>query len=205
MRAGFSMLEALIAVTILGIVMASVGMTSQRASDAIDENTHNQRLGEALHRALNRALEPLEALESGGLPPLEEGAESFTYRVATGWDGAITWGPDTLLELEYDPQELDDDVDNDGDGLVDEGWLVRTIAPGTEDERRVVLVKDVAEYLDGETLDGVDENGNGLIDERGFSVDVQGNVLTLRLTLESTSNDGRLLRKTAASAIRIRN
>jgi len=204
-RAGFTLLEALIAVTILGIVLASVGFTSQRATDALDENTHMEDLVRRVHRALDQAIEPLQELELAALPPLDDGADAITYHLPTGWAGGVQWGPNTLLALEYDPGELDDDVDNDGDGLVDEGWLVRTLAPGTEDERRVVLCKNVSEYLDGETFNVLDDNGNGLEDERGFSVDVRGDVLTVRLTLESLSPDGRILRRTATSSVRVRN
>ncbi len=204
-RSGLSLLETVLALSILGLVLASVGMAGRATTETLDETEEAAALVARLHRALDQALDPLTELELGALPPLAQGADRLTYHLPTGFAGTVLWGPDIELALEYEPGELDDDVDNDGDGLIDEGQLVRTYAPGSADERRVVLCRGVAEFLEGETFDAQDENGNGLVDERGFSVDVQGEVLTLRLTLESSDVAGQVLRKTASSAVRVRN
>ena len=130
----------------------------------------------------------------------------MTYHVPVGFAGGIIlWGPDTQIVLEYDPNELDDGIDNDGDGLVDEGQVVWIENPGVPGERRVVLCRGVPEDLEGEIQNLLDDNGNGLIDERGFSLDVQGQVLTMRLTLQALDPAGRLLTKTVQSSVRIRN
>jgi len=206
-RAGFTLLEATIAGTIVSVILVALSMTSQKATDAIDEGAHNERLVERLHRTLDQAIEPMSELELGALPPLQGGTGTVTFHLPEGYDtvaGNVQWGPDQRIGWELDPGETDDGVDNDGDGLIDEGQVVRTLDPGP-DELRVVICKGVAEFLQGEVPDGDDDNNNGLVDEPGFCIDVQGEILTLRLTLESQGPQGRILRKTAESAIRIRN
>lgn len=76
---------------------------------------------------------------------------------------------------------------------------------GTPSELRSVLASGVAELFDGEMLNNLDDNDNGLKDEAGLSFSSQGNVLTLRLTCQRREDGGRLLTKTAETAIRLRN
>jgi hypothetical protein len=118
-------------------------------------------------------------------------------------DGDPVFGPLERLVLEYD--EANDGLDDDGDGLVDEGRLVWLENPGAAGERRVVLCNDVREYLAGETSDGDDENGNGLIDERGFALDFAGNAVTVRLTLEARGQKGQIIVSSAQRTVAFRN
>jgi len=128
------------------------------------------------------------------------GGSSVTFRVRNGIaSGAVTWGAETTIAWESDPGDARDGVDNDGDGLVDEGQVVMT----DDDRGTVVLVRNVPEFLDGETADNSDENGNGLIDEQGLSFELDGRRLQIRLTLSKVGADGELVTRSVETSLRL--
>ena len=111
----------------------------------------------------------------------------------------------TQLEYQLEPGELLDDIDNDGDGLVDEGAVVLTRDPAGPNEISVIICRNVREYFEGETLDLADENGNGLVDEPGFHIERMGDQLAIRLTVEDVDRRGDVVTQSAEALIRIRN
>ncbi len=62
--------------------------------------------------------------------------------------------------------------------------------PGEPHEEKVVWSKLVSPFLEGEVANGVDDNNNGLVDEKGLSFVLDGNALTIRLTLRMPSHHG---------------
>ena len=108
------------------------------------------------------------------------------------------------LSFEYEIGELDDGLDNNGNGLIDEGRLVLTENAGLTNDRRVIT-RWVAELLEGELDDGLDNNGNGLVDEPGFLVERIGESLIVRVTLQKRDAEGRLMTRTARTSVRLRN
>jgi hypothetical protein len=141
---------------------------------------------------------------SDPLPPL--GASAMSFREATGYaSGAVTWSNTARLEWQADPADPTNGVDDDKDGLVDEGQLVLRIDYGLSSERRVVLATRVPRYLEGETGgNGVDDNANGLVDEQGFSISRSGRTLTLRLTLARVARGGTVVQRTVTGTIALR-
>ena len=116
----------------------------------------------------------------------------------------VSW-EQNRLELRYEDDEVDDGIDNDGDGVVDEGVLVLIQDWMGPTEQEVVLCHGVREFLEGETPNMLDDNGNGLIDERGFSVDLDGENLTFRLSLERVDASGNTVIRTLESSVWLRN
>jgi hypothetical protein len=110
-----------------------------------------------------------------------------------------------VFELEADPGDPADGKDNNGNGLVDEGVVVRYEVDGTGPVRRTVLTRWVAALLDGEIENHQDDNGNGLIDEPGFCLDRNGDVWTLHLTLQRNDGAGRRVTRTMKTAVTPRN
>lgn len=115
-----SMLMSLI---VLGTVFAFVksGITNSQVTTAralLDRNA-----GAAL-RAITDALLPAgKATLSAANAPL--GASFLDFQVpASAVAAGIVWGSVTRIELRADPADAPDGVDNDGDGLVDEGEIV---------------------------------------------------------------------------------
>jgi prepilin-type N-terminal cleavage/methylation domain-containing protein len=207
-RRGFTLVEALIAATLLAVLLLAVAQTSSRASDAFEEGSAEHTLSTATHRAMERLARTLELADGTLLagPVLTDfGADLVTFRVPADFvGGAVQW-TNVQIHAELEPGELDNDLDDDGDELVDEYRIVLTEAPGTADERRTVLLSGVAELLEGELANNADDNGNGLIDERGFSLHALGNVLTIRITAQRRDDGRRLLVESAETAVRLWN
>lgn len=222
-KEGFTMIEMLISVVLLGVMVVAVGLTSRKATDAYNEGTSVDTLNSQAHRAIERMLREIEGTGQAMLGPRPEieqnfGSHRLSYRVATDWvAGVTTWGGTTEIELELEPGELDDGLDNDGDGLIDEGMVVLTQFEGTPTlaemlandalpgADRIVLCRGVRELLAGEDANNLDDNGNGLIDEPGLCFEVLGEVVTIRMTLDAFDREGRILTKTVDSSIWVRN
>jgi type II secretory pathway pseudopilin PulG len=202
---GLTLVELVFALALLAGLALAAGSVTDRASDAFRETSANEVLTLRAHAALERTLEPLAEAEAAALPPLTLGSTTLTYHRAIGFAGVTVWGPDTQVVLQYDAGELDDGLDNDADGLVDEGELLWFEAPGQPEEHRLVLARGVSEYLEGETPNGVDDNGNGFVDERGFWISGAAGVVAVRLTLERLDPQGRRLVCTVESSTRVRN
>jgi prepilin-type N-terminal cleavage/methylation domain-containing protein len=207
-RRGFTLVEALIAATLLAVLLLAVAQTSSRASDAFEEGSAEHTLSTGTHRAMERLARTLQLADGTLLagPVLTDfGADLVTFRVPADFaGGAVQWS-NVQIHAELEPGELDNGLDEDGDELVDEYRIVLTEAPGTADERRTVLLSGVAELLQGELANNADDNGNGLIDERGLSLHATGNVLTIRITAQRRDDGGRLLVESAETAVRLWN
>jgi hypothetical protein len=117
----------------------------------------------------------------------------------------VDWSGTIRIRAELERGELNDGKDNDGDELVDELQVVQVENEGQPDERRTVLASGVAELFEGESANNLDDNGNGLKDERGLSFSAQGSVVTVRLSCQRRDDAGRLLSKTAETAVHLRN
>jgi type II secretory pathway pseudopilin PulG len=205
---GFTLVESLIAVTFLAVLFLAVAQTSSRASDAFDEGSAEHGLSTSTHRCLERVARAIEFADASLLatapqPPLSTDEVTFQTPVDFA-GGVVTWSQVHVL-AELEPSELDDGIDNDHDELVDEYQVVMIEAEGTPDERRVVLAGDVAELSEGELANNLDDNGNGLTDETGLMFSSTGDVVTVRLTCQRRDEGGRLLTKTAETAVRLRN
>jgi len=133
------------------------------------------------------------------------GTSTLDFQACVGTAGKVPlFGPVQRLALELEPSELDNGLDDDADGLVDEGLVTWTTDLGGPSPRRAVLATGVGELLEGELANGADDNGNGLTDEPGLVFDADGERLILRLTLQRT-NDGRVSVRTSETSILLRN
>jgi len=209
-RRGFTLIEVMISTLLLATVMSAVVMMSKRNHDAYRQNTQQARIEQALQRGLMRAAVELRDSTATTLPAAlagNFGSSDFLFESAPDVNGGnLTFTSFGRLAFEYDNAEADDGVDNDGDGLIDEGLLVlwRDAGAGGAN-RRLVLAKNVAELLDGEAPNAADDNGNGLVDEPGFVASVVGDVVTLRLTIEESTPGGGTISRSAESSVRLRN
>lgn len=208
-RRGFTYVELAISITVLGMVMGAAFMLSLRSSAAYRTSDSRANIGTEARRALHFALEDLSSSGPNVLQvdPGAEGGSTIDYRMATEFTaGAIVWSELRRLAFEYETGELDDGLDNNGNGLIDEGILVFTRGVGDPDQKRVVLCHNVSEFLEGEVPDGVnDENTNGLVDEAGFSISRNGSSITVALSLEEIDSDGNYFQRTLSSTTTMRN
>jgi type II secretory pathway pseudopilin PulG len=206
-RAGFSMVEAVIVLALFVLLMSAAilaargGMQAFRtARDVSDAETR-------VRRGLDRII--FELLSAGETelvpnPTGEFGTADLQFRRVVGLTGtAPDFGPTYRLAFEYTTGEIDDDIDNDGNGLVDDGVVVLTRDVGGT-EHRAILCRGVCEMLEGEEPNGADDNGNGVRDEAGFNIHRVGDVLFVRLSVEEPVETGTIVR-TLETAVRIRN
>ncbi len=208
-RGGFTLMEAAIGIFFLAGMLLAAGFAVDRANSMLRQRRAEEEVATLAGRLVQRAAEELAFARRSALVPdpvLPFGADSLRFQCSEGVvDGQNVWSATRTLGFEYGPGEQDDGLDNDGDGLVDEGSLVWTESAGLPQERRVVLGHGLCEYLPGEEADGVDDNGNGLTDERGISFSIAGDLLTIRIAVQGRGPRGNVITKTAQSSTFLRN
>lgn len=205
--AGFTLVEMLVSMTVLAVVVGSVLFSLSRASGVYGETQTRDILNANAHRALEFVARQFMDAGRGEFVPLDpDCASDITYRRADGYDGAATtFGPVMRFAFQLDEEELDDGLDNNQNGLVDEGVILWVEDVGGPNERGVVRARGVSRLTEGELPNGVDDNGNGVADEAGFHFEIAGDVLTVRVTMERLDASGRLLTKTVQTSVNVRN
>jgi prepilin-type N-terminal cleavage/methylation domain-containing protein len=187
--AGFTVIELLVSVTVMGIVLTALGLVQARSATETKVMQARATAESRARRALDRVAEELTGVGHSLIfpdPSSNFGTSVLTYQRATGVTnaGVVTWNTPSRVELQLDPRELDNGVDDNGDGLVDERRLVFTRNFGTANAQTAVLCTGIPKLAPGELANGIDDNGNGVIDEAGFNVRRIGDLLTLRITVQ---------------------
>lgn len=207
-RSGHTLVEVIIAVTLMAIFLGAVGLISMRTSDAFQEGSRAAALDTGLHRAVELIARELEDAGSDQIDPLPTaplGTSSLDFKAVDSYVDGIVWGPARRIAWEREPGELDDGLDNDGDSLIDEGRVVWCELPDQPDERRRVLVGGVMELDSGESANGADDDADGLIDERGLAFVMEGNVLRVQLSIQGVDEDGHVRTRSAGTSIYVQN
>lgn len=209
-RSGHTLIEILVALAIMAVAAGTLALVGMRSEDAFKAESLRTTLdGEAraVTSRLTRELRNSAAGSITALPVSPAWDTNLTFDQPSSIDpgtGNIVWRS-MRLELRYEEGEVNDGLDNNGNGLVDEGKVVMLRNAGEADEIEVVLVHRVREYLEGETFNNLDDNGNGLVDERGLSFERNGNTITVRLTLERFDSDGHPATRSAETSALLRN
>lgn len=209
-RSGFTLVELAVSVVILSLVVGSVallGTSNQRAFRVGTATAEIELLG---RRAADHIVQQLMLSGTAVLDPALTTPGSFTanlsYQRATGLGvDQPTWSNTYRLRFAYEIGELDDGLDNNGNGLIDEGRILWTEHEGEANERTTTLCRFVREHLQGETPDLDDDNDNGLVDEPGFVIERKGDALVLRLTLEAPLPEGGVQTRTIETSVKLRN
>jgi len=204
-RSGYTLTELALAAVILTVTLGSLALFSGTSAGALGEGTSQAELDAQLRRTMSRLGD--ELLPSGlAVVTLAADDSAVTYRRSAGpLAGHNTWEAPRRFAFRYEHGEIDDGLDNNGNGLVDEGVVEWTIDVGLPSERTVILCHGVRELDARETDDDTDEDGDGLVDERGFAVRRDGNVLRIGLTLERLDPEGHALTRGLETAVQPRN
>jgi len=206
---GYTLVELCVAAVLLVVALGSLTLFSDRSSDALGASSAQSDLDTRLRRTLMRVAEELLPSGFSVITPAAsapDGASTLDFRRSNGpVNGKNSWGPRMRFAFVYDAGELDDGLDNDHDGLVDEGVVQWTRGVGTADEQTVVLCRGVSEYGAGESPNGLDDDGDGLVDEHGFVFERVGDVLRIHLTLARPEPDGHVLTRTLETSLQPRN
>ncbi|MBL8858075.1 MAG: prepilin-type N-terminal cleavage/methylation domain-containing protein [Planctomycetes bacterium] len=208
--AGFSLLEVSIAITLLGTVLGSVALFQHRSQEAVSEMLVRARAEGEARAVLDQVVQELTGVGRQQLTPNPSGnagAETITYQkpIAVSNAGVVTWSPNSRLALAMDDGEADNGVDDDGDGFIDERRLVLTRNVGTAAQQFVTLLHGLPELVPGEAATIGDDNGNGVSDERGFNVQLVGDLLTVRLCVQRRSQAGNIVTVFAQTAVVVNN
>lgn len=215
-RRGTTIVELLIAALIMTTVFGAIGMTVLTGSKSYEQGIAKAEVDGQARRLVGLvANEFLNASRLSCLPGLapfsgavqDDGFIQYDYRQMVGAAGGnAQLSPITRrVRLAYATGEIDDGIDNNANGLIDECRVMLTLDTAAGPE--IAIGGFVREYLQGEGPSDVDDNGNGLIDERGLCmlIDPTTNTMMVRLTIERLTSQGRLITSTAETAVRIRN
>ncbi len=209
-RGAFTLIEMLISVAIMAFILGAMALVQTR-SQATSKETMGKTMSEMrARRALDRVVTELTGVSHSLLfpdPTSNLGTSTLTYQHPTGVDavGNVTYDVPSRLTLQLAPGEIDNGIDDDNDGLIDERQLILTRNYGTLNAQSVVLCSGIPRYLEGEVANGLDDNGNGLIDEPGFNVIRVGDLLTIRLTVQVPLGGGQIDSTTVQTSITLRN
>lgn len=208
-RRGFTLVEMAISATILFVLLGVVGLAALTGDKAFHVAAAKSEVEARARRVVDRIADQVAmcgatALTPSALAPL--GSSTLDFKTPTGLAGStITWGDTSRIQFQYTTRDPNDGKDNDGNGLVDDGQVVLVQHVGLTTQKSTVLVRGVAEFLQGETPNAKDDNSNGLVDEKGLSFDRVGEKLTIRLTLGEKDPEGDLVVRSAQTTIKIRN
>lgn len=191
-RRGFTALELTMTIALLAISVAKiasvVSTTSERTSADIDRTAVEAQARQVLRQIGFAVMGSHPGSLDPNIPaPLNQA--SLKYQVSLGLtDGEVVWS---------DPEEI---------GLEEiQRQVYWSDNPDAADERRVVWANLVAPYLEGELPNGVDDNGNGLIDEKGLTFSIDGEAISMKLTLERQASDGTVITTTVETVVACRN
>jgi prepilin-type N-terminal cleavage/methylation domain-containing protein len=193
LRAGFTLIEVLVTVSLLSLVGANVYMVLADSSRAYEAQTITADTELQVRRTLDRIALAIMGSSADTLWTVEEAphsAHALNFESNLGMqDGEPVWS---------EPQQI---------ALINEG--TRNVAwfenPDMANQRKVVWNKYVAEFAAGETPNGLDDNGNGLIDELGLSFDKQGNSVIIRLTIQRQGPGGKWVTRELFTTVTCRN
>ena len=209
-RAGLTLIELMIGVVVLSLLLGTMGVVVSSSQGAYAQDLVSSHVDALARRTLDQLAGELIVADRSSVvltPDPTFGAWSVDYQRGQGWGGGLVTSPKSNLQLVLMPNELDDGIDNDGNGLIDECRIIFTPdvvgAPGLSVSR----VNYVRELLEGELPNGLDDNGNGVADEGGLfmTFDADSGMFTAQLTLERVGSDGRLVTRTLETAVRVRN
>jgi prepilin-type N-terminal cleavage/methylation domain-containing protein len=191
-RAGFTLLEALIALTVVGLVLGNIVLVMRSSSEAYDEETSKASLELQLDQTLDRIVLALmaasaESLDPGAANPAFHDRMEYMQSLGVN-DGELVFGAPERIEFRLQGGEV--------------VWLER---PGEPGERAATWSRWVRPFLEGEVPNGIDDNGNGLIDESGLSFVIEGTQVTVMLSLERSDARGRSAVYSRSAIVHCRN
>jgi hypothetical protein len=209
-RKGFALLDIAMSLAILTVLFGALVQVNRSTLNTYTLTSAQTLLQTQARRAIDRVSAELEnaGLSTLQPDPIVTWTDNLVFQAATGVNpatGALTYGPPQQLSWQLEPGEVNNGLDDNNNGLIDEGELVLTRNYLQADQQNIVLAHRVAKLLEGEIANGADDNGNGLVDEHGFCVFREGNLLHIRLTLQKCIRPGQIIQATVDTGVRLRN
>lgn len=192
-RRGLTLIELAIVLVLASVVLVKATVVIREVSTSASRDSGTMVLEDQARLALDRIAYSVMGADRQALIPdltlLPVHSTDLTYRISLGIeDGQVVWSDPEMIAL-----------DGEGTEIV---WVQN---PDTVDEQKVVWTHFVRSLLEGETINGDDDNANGLIDEEGLTFVVEGNRVTIRLSLARPGEDGELTSRTVETTVVCRN
>jgi type II secretory pathway pseudopilin PulG len=207
--AGFTLVEVVLVAALFGSIFGSVVFVFRSSTRACQVGSTSGHLEAVVNRTLDKIADRLQASSHTTVVPSLASPFSSPQidfqRTASYAAGVVVWSPTERIGFQLRPNEVDNSVDDDGDGIVDDGRVVWTQDLGLASQSTAVWAEGVTEYLQGELQNNLDDNVNALIDERGLCFTVDASSVVVRLTLQSRSVNGVLITKTVQKRVFFRN
>ncbi|MEZ6016361.1 MAG: prepilin-type N-terminal cleavage/methylation domain-containing protein [Planctomycetota bacterium] len=199
-RAGFTLIEVLIAISILALISINIVLVSKTGTAAARTGALLSTLNGELDLTMERMELALMAAHSDEVQSVNA-FPLYSNRV----DFAIDIGVDNGSVVLGDPERIQWAQLNERDGAV--SWLRNP--DDVEAERAVTWSRAVPTVFDGETAgNGEDDNANGLLDEGGLAFTLPAenqDMLEIHLTVERTDKDGKRVPRSRRVRVTCRN
>ena len=191
-RAGMTLVETAIALALFAVVVIKAALVLGSANETHGVDSATMNLEDQARRVLDQIAYAVmgsdrESLLPGAESPFHQ--ERLSFAVSLGVeDGEVVWS---------DPEEI---------GLSDdESQVVYRRNPDTPEELRVAWCNVVRPFLEGELPNAIDDNGNGITDEKGLSFVLDGDAVTIRLSVEKGVGQGATVTQTVSTTVTVRN
>ena len=192
-RSGFTLVELMIALVLLGIVVTKLTIVIGEARSSFGRESARMAVEDRALYVLDQIAFAVMGSDRGTLnpdPALPAFSSLLRYQISMGVeDGEVVWSAPQRIALT-----------NDTGRQVT--WFEQ---PGLANERRVAWSNWVTQLFEGEVANGLDDNRNGLKDEKGLSFDLDGDSVIIRLTIEKPGVDGEPIVKTLQTRVTCRN
>ena len=191
-RAGFTVVEAVIAMTLVGLVLTKLTLVMDEARHAHQEESLSMALDDQALELMDRISFAIVGSSAESLDPTPVApfpCATIHYQITLGVeDGKVVWSDPEVIGLSQDSGQV--------------YWGQNVGAAG---ERIVVWANTVSEMLQDELLNGIDDNANDLADELGLAFVLDGKSVTIRLSLERARDDGKKIQVTKETTVTCRN
>lgn len=189
---GFTVIELLIALALLGVVVVKLTLVITEASKTHRHESTALALEDQAQSVLDRISFAIVGADPDSLDPGVESPLFVTglrYRISLGVEaGEVVWGDPEFIGLAEETSQL--------------YWAQNR---DTVLQRIVVWCNTVSELMERELANGADDNDNGLTDESGLTFDVDRKKVTIRLTLEREDDTGQRIKVTRSTEVTCRN
>lgn len=193
-RSGFTVLELMIALTILALVAVNVSTVTRTGAQAARSGAFREQLNDEADQTLDRISLALMSSGAANLYPVVSAplyTNEVTYSISLGVEGG--------RKIESMPESIS------WQQLEDRGRVQWRENPGLADERVVTWSNWVPTLFEGESFNGTDDNGNAIVDESGLAFDMRGELVNIHLTIERKGPDGNMTPTTRRIQVACRN
>lgn len=191
-RSGFSLVEMMIALVLLGIVVTKLTIVIGEARDSFGRESARMSIEDRALYVLDQIAYAVMGSDRDTLTPdpsLPTFTSKLSYQISMGVeDGQVVWSEPEVIGLTEDGRSV--------------YWAQNE---GEENQRLVTWANNVSQLLEKEFLNGTDDNENGLMDENGLNFVIDRDSVTIRLTLVGEDSEGETIRHTVETTVTCRN